>query len=146
MPCIRIQDYDSIVHIFDCSPPHGCFSDLLLNLLWYSNACILTTACYCSLFYRDLLDLTKDNILIKESKVQGIMLSGVTEVSIVLVPHAMLRFDTDLGKSFERAAFPFSILLIVEMDILILRCLYPLTFPCLTSWVATLRSRLNIKP
>ncbi|KAG8649684.1 kinesin-like protein KIN-1 isoform X2 [Manihot esculenta] len=31
---------------------------------------------------RDLLDLTKDNILIKESKVQGIMLSGVTEIFI----------------------------------------------------------------
>ncbi|KAJ9131508.1 hypothetical protein P3X46_035163 [Hevea brasiliensis] len=31
---------------------------------------------------RDLLDLTKDNILIKESKVQGILLSGVTEICI----------------------------------------------------------------
>uniref|UniRef100_A0A7N0T518 Kinesin-like protein n=1 Tax=Kalanchoe fedtschenkoi TaxID=63787 RepID=A0A7N0T518_KALFE len=32
---------------------------------------------------RDLLDLTKDNIQIKENKVQGIMLSGVTEITIV---------------------------------------------------------------
>ncbi|XP_065853823.1 kinesin-like protein KIN-1 isoform X1 [Euphorbia lathyris] len=31
---------------------------------------------------RDLLDLTKDKILIKESKTQGILLSGVTEISI----------------------------------------------------------------
>ncbi|XP_020540272.1 kinesin-like protein KIN-1 isoform X2 [Jatropha curcas] len=31
---------------------------------------------------RDLLDLAKDNILIKESKVQGIILSGVTEISV----------------------------------------------------------------
>ncbi|KAJ4822927.1 serine/threonine-protein kinase KIN2, partial [Turnera subulata] len=31
---------------------------------------------------RDLLDLTKDNMLIKESKKHGIMLSGVTEIQI----------------------------------------------------------------
>ncbi|XP_050221136.1 kinesin-like protein KIN-1 [Mercurialis annua] len=31
---------------------------------------------------RDLFDLSKDNILIKESKVQGIVLSGATEISI----------------------------------------------------------------
>lgn len=31
---------------------------------------------------RDLFDLSKDNIQIKEHKVQGILLSGVTEVSL----------------------------------------------------------------
>ncbi|KAF7142912.1 hypothetical protein RHSIM_Rhsim05G0144600 [Rhododendron simsii] len=32
---------------------------------------------------RDLFDLSKDNIQIKESKVQGIILSGVTEISVL---------------------------------------------------------------
>ena len=31
-------------------------------------------------YFRDLLDLTKDNLQIKEGKMQGIFLSGVTEV------------------------------------------------------------------
>lgn len=37
------------------------------------------------LSFRDLFDLSKDNIQIKESKVQGIILSGVTEVSVSFV-------------------------------------------------------------
>lgn len=35
------------------------------------------------LLLRDLFDLLKDNIQIKESKVHGILLSGVTEVSLI---------------------------------------------------------------
>jgi kinesin family member 5 len=35
-----------------------------------------------SLSIRDLFDLTKDNLQIKESKTQGIFISGATEVQI----------------------------------------------------------------
>ncbi|XP_057502776.1 kinesin-like protein KIN-1 isoform X1 [Actinidia eriantha] len=37
---------------------------------------------------RDLFDLSKDNIQIKESKVQGILLSGATEISLLDPAHA----------------------------------------------------------
>jgi len=42
-------------------------------LLWRGSIFI------CS-YLRDLLDLSKDNLLIKESKTQGIYISGATEV------------------------------------------------------------------
>ncbi|XP_031276558.1 kinesin-like protein KIN-1 [Pistacia vera] len=46
---------------------------------------------------RDLLDLSKDNIQIKESRVQGILLSGVTEISISDPAEAMQSLSSGIA-------------------------------------------------
>ncbi|WCJ40762.1 Kinesin heavy chain [Euphorbia peplus] len=45
---------------------------------------------------RDLFDLTKDRIIIKESKTQGILLSGVTEISISDPTEALQNLDSGI--------------------------------------------------
>ncbi|GLT60924.1 hypothetical protein SLA2020_336640 [Shorea laevis] len=46
---------------------------------------------------RDLLDLSKDHIQIKESKVQGILLSGATEISILDPVQALESLSTGIA-------------------------------------------------
>ncbi|CAM8988041.1 unnamed protein product [Rhodiola kirilowii] len=46
---------------------------------------------------RDLFDLTKDNIQIKEHKGQGIMLSGVTEIDVVDEPDTIRRLNNGIA-------------------------------------------------
>ncbi|KAE8010155.1 hypothetical protein FH972_006545 [Carpinus fangiana] len=46
---------------------------------------------------RDLLDLSKDHIQIKESKVQGILLSGATEISILDPAQALESLSTGIA-------------------------------------------------
>lgn len=46
---------------------------------------------------RDLFDLSKDNIQIKEHKVLGILLQGVTEVIYALIK--LFSFGNNLGQS-----------------------------------------------
>ncbi|XP_057961353.1 kinesin-like protein KIN-1 isoform X2 [Malania oleifera] len=46
---------------------------------------------------RDLYDLSKDNIQIKESKGQGIMLSGVTQISLMDPAEALLSLSTGIA-------------------------------------------------
>lgn len=57
----------------------------------------LSLSCNFTIFYRrDLLDLSKNNTQIKESKVQGILLSGVTEVTVferTSCPHSCVHTD-----------------------------------------------------
>jgi len=47
--------------------------------LTYATRCTITD--HFLFAFRDLLDLTKDNLQIREGKSQGIYLSGATEVS-----------------------------------------------------------------
>ncbi|KAL0005825.1 hypothetical protein SO802_013386 [Lithocarpus litseifolius] len=46
---------------------------------------------------RDLFDLSKDNIQIKESKIQGILLSGATEMSIMDPAEALQSLSTGIA-------------------------------------------------
>ncbi|KAA8545075.1 hypothetical protein F0562_019826 [Nyssa sinensis] len=46
---------------------------------------------------RDLFDLSKDNIQIKESKVQGIFLSGVTEISVLDPAEALQSLSSGIA-------------------------------------------------
>ncbi|GMY20620.1 kinesin-like protein KIN-1 [Fagus crenata] len=54
---------------------------------------------------RDLFDLSKDNIQIKESKVQGILLSGATEATIKTWPmsysHGLIRLQKLYGNEYN---------------------------------------------
>lgn len=56
-----------------------------------SPKCKLELNCIAIFFLRDLLDLSKDNIQIKESRAQGILLSGVSEVIIFLTKWSMSK-------------------------------------------------------
>jgi hypothetical protein len=61
----------------------GC---LIEDFSWFLSREYIVHCCYgedqlfTSLFDRDLLDLSKDNLQIKESKTQGIYIAGATEV------------------------------------------------------------------
>ncbi|XP_028081441.1 kinesin-like protein KIN-1, partial [Camellia sinensis] len=46
---------------------------------------------------RDLFDLSKDNIQIKENKVQGILLSGVTEISLLNRAEALQSLSSGIA-------------------------------------------------
>jgi kinesin family protein 5 len=46
---------------------------------------------------RDLFDLSKDNIQIKERKLKGILLSGVTEIPILCMAEALQSLSTGLA-------------------------------------------------
>lgn len=59
--------------------------------------------------HRDLFDLSKDNIQIKESKSQGILLSGVTEVRALI----MFKLLFAIPKYFNYQLFQLQHLLLV---------------------------------
>ncbi|PPD85711.1 hypothetical protein GOBAR_DD17354 [Gossypium barbadense] len=52
---------------------------------------------------RDLFDLSKDNIQIKESKTQGIVLSGATEISLSDTAEALQSLSTEMNMASSRS-------------------------------------------
>lgn len=58
-----------------------------------------------TVLYRDLFDMSKDNIQIKESKSQGIILSGVTEVTLLIKVFIMFELLTRTFSSGDNALF-----------------------------------------